>query len=314
VLTQAGFPSKARPRRSSGGAGGTSWVSDGSAQLSAKRQQKLDRLHKSTQVRRACVCAWDAGGGGGAVRALVCACTPAGDATAQAVHTAALRRTRTRAHTHTHKHSTITAATVTRTLHNTQDLAAAWGLSLLCGLGHVGHMWAGAPAWMHALHHPLLAGALSVAALLGARLARGCRLCALCVCVCVCTRARKPTDTLHNTTHTHTTHTHTPHTHPDTHTTGPGRDIMASGWRALTAGRPDMNSLVGLGAAASFGVSCVAAAVPALRWKTFFEEPAMLLGACVWCACARCRMWVRACVCCGQRACAAWRPGRQPCT
>jgi hypothetical protein len=39
-----------------------------------------------------------------------------------------------------------------------------------------------------------------------------------------------------------------------------------------------MNSLVGLGATASFAVSCVAAALPALRWKTFFEEPAMLLG------------------------------------
>lgn len=59
---------------------------------------------------------------------------------------------------------------------------------------------------------------------------------------------------------------------------GPGRDIITSGWQALTAGRPDMNSLVGLGATASFAVSCVAAALPALRWKTFFEEPAMLLG------------------------------------
>ncbi len=39
-----------------------------------------------------------------------------------------------------------------------------------------------------------------------------------------------------------------------------------------------MNTLVGLGATASFGVSCVAAALPSLGWKTFFEEPAMLLG------------------------------------
>jgi len=61
---------------------------------------------------------------------------------------------------------------------------------------------------------------------------------------------------------------------------GPGRDIISSGWQALSAGRPDMNSLVGLGATASFAVSCVAAALPALRWKTFFEEPAMLLGEC----------------------------------
>jgi Cu2+-exporting ATPase len=60
---------------------------------------------------------------------------------------------------------------------------------------------------------------------------------------------------------------------------GPGRDIITAGAQALAAGRPDMNSLVGLGAGASFAVSCVAAALPALRWKTFFEEPAMLLGA-----------------------------------
>ncbi len=47
---------------------------------------------------------------------------------------------------------------------------------------------------------------------------------------------------------------------------------------ALLAGRPDMNTLVGLGASASFGVSCVAALLPRLGWRTFFEEPAMLLG------------------------------------
>jgi hypothetical protein len=59
---------------------------------------------------------------------------------------------------------------------------------------------------------------------------------------------------------------------------GPGRDILSQGWTSLSAGRPDMNSLVGLGATASFAVSCVAAALPRLGWKTFFEEPAMLLG------------------------------------
>ncbi|GIL67851.1 hypothetical protein Vafri_21137 [Volvox africanus] len=59
---------------------------------------------------------------------------------------------------------------------------------------------------------------------------------------------------------------------------GPGRDILVSGLKALAAGRPDMNTLVGLGAGTSFGVSCVAAALPKLGWKTFFEEPAMLLG------------------------------------
>lgn len=70
--------------------------------------------------------------------------------------------------------------------------------------------------------------------------------------------------------------------------TGPGREILVSGFQALAANRPDMNSLVGLGATASFGVSCVAALMPHLRWKTFFEEPAMLLGeptAAVWSPC-----------------------------
>jgi hypothetical protein len=88
VLTRAGFKSTARERR------GTGWVSE--AALNHKRQQKLDKLRKTTH-----------------------------------------------------------------------DLVFAWGLSLLCGLGHLGHVWPAAPAWLHALHHPLLAGALSAAALLG---------------------------------------------------------------------------------------------------------------------------------------------------
>ena len=59
---------------------------------------------------------------------------------------------------------------------------------------------------------------------------------------------------------------------------GPGRAILAAGWRSAAQGAPDMNSLVSLGAVAAFGVSCVAAAMPQLAWRTFFEEPAMLLG------------------------------------
>ncbi len=39
-----------------------------------------------------------------------------------------------------------------------------------------------------------------------------------------------------------------------------------------------MNTLVALGASAAFGVSCVAAGLTGLGWRTFFEEPAMLLG------------------------------------
>lgn len=49
----------------------------------------------------------------------------------------------------------------------TQDLAVAWGLSLLCGLGHLAHLLPHAPGWMHALHHPALAATLSAAALIG---------------------------------------------------------------------------------------------------------------------------------------------------
>jgi hypothetical protein len=49
----------------------------------------------------------------------------------------------------------------------TQDLIVAWGLSLLCGLGHLGHVWPAAPGWVHALHNPVLAATMSAAALLG---------------------------------------------------------------------------------------------------------------------------------------------------
>jgi P-type Cu+ transporter len=59
---------------------------------------------------------------------------------------------------------------------------------------------------------------------------------------------------------------------------GPGRAILLDGGDALLRGRPDMNSLVALGAISALGVSAVAAAVPALGWNTFFEEPAMLLS------------------------------------
>lgn len=41
------------------------------------------------------------------------------------------------------------------------------GLSALSGLAHLAHAWAGAPAWVHALHAPPFQAALSVAALLG---------------------------------------------------------------------------------------------------------------------------------------------------
>ena len=59
---------------------------------------------------------------------------------------------------------------------------------------------------------------------------------------------------------------------------GPGRHIVVEGFKALAAGAPDMNSLVGLGATTAFGISTAAVLMPKLGWRTFFEEPAMLLG------------------------------------
>ena len=59
---------------------------------------------------------------------------------------------------------------------------------------------------------------------------------------------------------------------------GPGRGLLVGGWLAARRGAPDMDTLVGLGAGAAFAVSCVAAALPGLGWRTCFEEPAMLLG------------------------------------
>ncbi|KAG2433172.1 hypothetical protein HYH02_012715 [Chlamydomonas schloesseri] len=73
---------------------------------------------------------------------------------------------------------------------------------------------------------------------------------------------------------------------------GPGRRLLVDGFKALAAGNPNMNSLVGLGSAASFGVGLAgaaagaglitgpgAAALGALAADaTFLEEPVMLLA------------------------------------
>ena len=59
---------------------------------------------------------------------------------------------------------------------------------------------------------------------------------------------------------------------------GPGRETLVDGWRALRSGGPNMNTLVSLGALASFGMSAAAVALPKLGWPTFFEEPVMLLA------------------------------------
>ncbi|XP_042422756.1 copper-transporting ATPase PAA1, chloroplastic-like [Zingiber officinale] len=59
---------------------------------------------------------------------------------------------------------------------------------------------------------------------------------------------------------------------------GPGRKLVLDGFRSLFMGSPNMNTLVGLGALSSFAVSSIAALIPKLGWKTFFEEPIMLIA------------------------------------
>jgi P-type Cu2+ transporter len=59
---------------------------------------------------------------------------------------------------------------------------------------------------------------------------------------------------------------------------GPGRAIIADGWRGLRRLAPNMNTLVGLGAVTAYTASVVALAFPQLGWECFFDEPVMLLG------------------------------------
>ncbi|KAK4564039.1 hypothetical protein RGQ29_006220 [Quercus rubra] len=59
---------------------------------------------------------------------------------------------------------------------------------------------------------------------------------------------------------------------------GPGRQLILDGVRSLLKGAPNMNTLVGLGALSSFTVSSLAALIPKLGWKAFFEEPIMLIA------------------------------------
>ncbi|GMH21062.1 hypothetical protein Nepgr_022904 [Nepenthes gracilis] len=59
---------------------------------------------------------------------------------------------------------------------------------------------------------------------------------------------------------------------------GPGRQLIIDGLRSLFRGSPNMNTLVGLGALSSFVVSSLAAFIPKLGWKAFFEEPVMLIA------------------------------------
>ncbi|KAK9690834.1 hypothetical protein RND81_09G157200 [Saponaria officinalis] len=59
---------------------------------------------------------------------------------------------------------------------------------------------------------------------------------------------------------------------------GPGRQLIFDGLKSFFRGAPNMNTLVGLGALSSFTVSTLAAFIPTLGWKAFFEEPIMLIA------------------------------------
>ncbi|GBF96439.1 copper-transporting ATPase chloroplastic [Raphidocelis subcapitata] len=113
------------------------------------------------------------------------------------------------------------------------NLAAAWGLVLVCCSHHAGHVLHSLGyhqfahgAFMEAMGNPLVSGALGAFALLG-----------------------------------------------------PGRRLLADGFRALWLGNPNMNSLVGVGSSASFLVGAASFLVPSLGLDTgFLEEPVMLLA------------------------------------
>ena len=66
---------------------------------------------------------------------------------------------------------------------------------------------------------------------------------------------------------------------------GPGAGIMREGFKALSNGAPNMNSLVGVGATAAFGLSIAGALTPPVVGEygipvsnDFFEEPVLLLA------------------------------------
>ncbi|MEM9216620.1 MAG: heavy metal translocating P-type ATPase [Cyanobacteria bacterium P01_F01_bin.150] len=59
---------------------------------------------------------------------------------------------------------------------------------------------------------------------------------------------------------------------------GPGREILADGWRGLRYNVPNMNTLVGIGMLTAYIASLIALAVPSLQWECFFDEPVMLVG------------------------------------
>lgn len=59
---------------------------------------------------------------------------------------------------------------------------------------------------------------------------------------------------------------------------GPARPIVQDGWASVSHGRPNMNTLVSLGALSAYGTSLAALVFPQLGWQCFFDEPVMLLS------------------------------------
>ncbi|MEM6255648.1 MAG: heavy metal translocating P-type ATPase [Cyanobacteria bacterium P01_D01_bin.156] len=58
----------------------------------------------------------------------------------------------------------------------------------------------------------------------------------------------------------------------------PARSILQDGWTGIRRARPNMNTLVSIGALSAYLASVVALVLPTLGWECFFDEPVMLLS------------------------------------
>ena len=59
---------------------------------------------------------------------------------------------------------------------------------------------------------------------------------------------------------------------------GPAQEILQDGWKGARRARPNMNTLVSIGALSAYLASVVALVMPQLGWECFFDEPVMLLS------------------------------------
>ena len=59
---------------------------------------------------------------------------------------------------------------------------------------------------------------------------------------------------------------------------GPAREILQDGWAGARRRRPNMNTLVSIGALSAYTTSVIALLLPRLGWECFFDEPVMLLS------------------------------------